>query len=252
VSKRQELLDVAAEFSPPKLLNENATFNDAVDALGFTMWPHFFLEMTRRYGPDGRLSDLLVVLIYLWDATVGKAQFRDGVLVKKLSPGMNPQGRIATSQFPLRRQAQSKWLAALLASEFFKRLEKAGPTDKKGSLYEYRAETTVTEWVFFFAKAGWAVEWGGDKDEGRGVELGDDRAPSTLFEGRTVRAPLLDKHGDPKKKKISTETFSGFFTPARLGIAPAPTVTDEDESPFTPGTAQHDAWLAAQNKEEGQ
>jgi hypothetical protein len=216
-SKRQELLDVAAEFYPPKILN--SPHNTIITALGYTMWPHLFLELNRRFGPEGELNDLLVVLLHLWDATVGKAQYKDG---EPLPRGVNPKGRLSTSQIPLRRQQKSKWMHALLKSEFFKREETELP-DKRGSLYEYDNNTSVEDWVFFFAKAQLAVALGGDKDEG---------------------AQPDDENKD--RKKIATTTFANFFIRARLGVDWKPR---QDEG-FTPGTAAHDTWLVAQKKEE--
>jgi len=103
--------------------------------------------------------DLLVTLVYLWDATVGSARH------KERPAGSNPQGRIAASQIPVRHHYRNKWLHALLASGFFKRVEKAGPAEKKGSLYEYENETTPEEWKAFFAKAGFVTALKGDLDD---------------------------------------------------------------------------------------
>jgi hypothetical protein len=154
----KDIFKVAEEFCPPKLHDEKATGNHAVDALGYSQFPHLFLELARRYEVP---SEFLIVLLYLWDSTVGQWQPED-------RKGKNRQGRIALSQFPLsmvRVQQRNKWLQALLSAGFFIRTELSGPAAKKGSLYEYDNATTVSEWVAFFAKAGMAGEWKGDKDD---------------------------------------------------------------------------------------
>lgn len=149
-----DIFKVAEEY-PTKLLGDKATGNPAIDARGYTQFPHLFLELTRRLSVP---HEFLIVLLYLWDSTVGQRQPPE-------RKGKNPQGRIALSQFPVRIQQRNKWLQALLSSGFFIRTELSGPAAKKGSLYEYEETTSVVEWVAFFAKAGWAGQWKGDKDD---------------------------------------------------------------------------------------
>src|ERR1019366_3910335 len=122
-----DILKVTAEFFPPKLRDEKATGNGAIDARGYTQFPHLFLDLARRFSVP---HEFLIVLLYLWDSTVGQWQPEE-------RKGKNPQGRIALSQFPVRVQQRNKWLQALLASGFFIRTELSGPAAKKGSLYEY-------------------------------------------------------------------------------------------------------------------
>jgi len=148
------------EYLPPKLIAEKATGNNAIDALGYTMFPHMFIDLARHYGPDGELSELIIVLFFLWDATVGHAQKED--FDRKKS---NPQGRISLRQIPVRRQQTSKWLHALLSAGLFRRLEKAQHDSKVGSLYEYNNQTETIEWVDFFERAAWAVQLKGDLTE---------------------------------------------------------------------------------------
>jgi len=148
------------EYLPPRLTAEKATGNNALDALGYTMFPHIFTDLPQRSGPDGQLSQLIVVLFFLWDATVGHAQKEDFDRKKG-----NPQGRISLRQIPIRRQQTSKWLHALLAAGLFRRLEKAQHDSKVGSLYEYNNQTETTEWVDFFERAAWAVQLKGDLSE---------------------------------------------------------------------------------------
>ena len=138
---------------PPQLVGSLAANNQAITSKGFTMWPHLFTVLAREHAVS---KDFLVTLLYLWDATVGSIQHRER------PKDANPQGRISLSQIPVRHHQRDKWLLALIASGFFRRIDKAGPSDKKGSLYEYENETTPEEWRAFFAKAGFCEEWSGD------------------------------------------------------------------------------------------
>ena len=146
-------------FLPPTLTDESATGNDAIDALGYTMYPHMFTYLARRYGPTGQLSELSVVLFFLWDATVGSPQ-KEGFDRKK----HNPVGRISLRQIPVRAAQRNKWLMALLAAGFFQRLEKADHNSTVGSLYAYDRESSTDNWVEFFARAAQAVKWRWDLD----------------------------------------------------------------------------------------
>lgn len=147
-------------FLPPILTGESATGNDAIDARGYTMYPHMFTYLARRYGPTGQLAELSVVLFFLWDATVGAPQ-KEGFNRRK----DNPQGRLALRQIPIRHAQRDKWMHALLAAGLFKRLEKAGPESTVGSLYEYRHDTATDDWVEFFARAARAEKLKWDLDD---------------------------------------------------------------------------------------
>ncbi|MFZ3276614.1 MAG: hypothetical protein WA182_06885 [Candidatus Sulfotelmatobacter sp.] len=141
---------------PPKVPDER---NAAIAALGYNRFPHLFLELARRFDV---LHEFLTVLLYLWDATVGQAQFVDGEKIDR-----NPQGRISRSQFPaaVRNKQRDKWLAALCASGLFNLLEKAPPESRVGSLYEYVQESTTEDWVRFFGMVRLAKWFRGDKDK---------------------------------------------------------------------------------------
>jgi hypothetical protein len=147
-------------FLPPTLTGESATGNDAIDALGYTMYPHMFRYLAQRYGPTGQLSELGAVVFFLWDATVGAPQ-KEGFDRKK----DNPQGRISLRQIPVRNAQRNKWLHALQAAGLFRCLEKAGTDSKVGSLYEYNNASTSDDWVEFFMRAAQAVKWRWDLDD---------------------------------------------------------------------------------------
>jgi hypothetical protein len=163
-------------FLPPTLTGESATGNDAIDALGYTMYPHMFTYLARLYGPTGQLSELSVVLFFLWDATVGSPQ-KEGFDRKK----HNAVGRISLRQIPVRAAQRNKWLTALLAAGFFQRLEKADHNSPVGSLYAYDRESTTDDWVEFFARATEAVRRRWDLDS------------------------------TPKKLRPTTDEFANFF-----------------------------------------
>lgn len=139
---------------PPKLPDER---NKALAALGYNRFPHLFLELARRFGAP---TECVVVILYLWDATVGQAQFVDGE-----KSARNPQGRISLAQIPVRNHQRDKWLKALVASELFKLLEKAPPSSREGSLYEYDTESTAEDWLRFFGMVRLATAYKGDKDD---------------------------------------------------------------------------------------
>jgi hypothetical protein len=100
-----------------------------------TFWLLYFISGTPRSAPGGIKSDR-------------QALTRRAALLLHKYPSV-----------------RNKWLHALLASGFFKRVEKAGPAEKKGSLYEYENETTPEEWKAFFAKAGFVTALKGDLDD---------------------------------------------------------------------------------------
>jgi hypothetical protein len=147
---------------PPKLSlqkENNPTGNAALDALAWMRFPHLFLELARRFDAP---HELLVVLLYLWDATVGQPQMVDG----EHDSSRNPKGHIALSQIPVRHQQRDKWIDALIASRLFLLVEKAPPESKVGSLYEYNnAEATTRLWFCFFAMSSMVTDFSGDKDD---------------------------------------------------------------------------------------
>jgi hypothetical protein len=167
---------------PPKLADER---NAALAALGYTRFPHLFLELARRFEVP---HEFLTVLLYLWDATVGQPQMVDGE-----KSGRNPQGRISRSQFPaaVRNHQRDKWLTALCASGLFNLLEKAPPESREGSLYEYVTESTTQDWVYVFGMVRFAKWFRGDKDSG-----GEKTSFLTMFKPAAMHR-WLDEHGDP-------------------------------------------------------
>jgi hypothetical protein len=111
----------------------------AIDSFFFGRWPHLFTLLAREYRVP---SDLLVVLMFLWEATVGAKE------------GPN-KGYLAQSQVPehlVRERNLLKWLDALVASTFFT-MEKAGPHDHKGSRYTYDEDVSPQAWEAFFQVA---------------------------------------------------------------------------------------------------
>jgi hypothetical protein len=183
VVKRRSLFMSWKVSDPPKLPDER---NAAIAALGYNRFPHLFLELSRRFDVP---HAFLVVLLYLWDATVGKAQFVDGEKSER-----NPQGRISRSQFPaalVRNHQRDKWLTALCASGLFNLLEKAPPESREGSLYEYVTESTVQDWVYVFGMVRFATWFKGDKDSG-----GERASFATMFKPAAMRR-WLDANGDP-------------------------------------------------------
>ncbi len=99
-------------------------------------WPHFLNRLAREYNAP---LDLVVVVLFLWDATVGVN---------------GSDGTISLNQFPstVRRHHLIKWLAALVSAELFD-VNKAGHTSAKGSHYFYNRETEPKVWESFFARA---------------------------------------------------------------------------------------------------
>lgn len=101
---------------------------------GFARWPHLFCRLAQRYDVP---SDMLLTLLFLWDATVGA----------------NVEGMddVARSQIPVRKQTRTKWLAALEAAHFFDKVKaKSGGANQTGSFWAYVFEVTEEEWEEFF------------------------------------------------------------------------------------------------------
>jgi hypothetical protein len=111
----------------------------AIDSFFFGRWPHLFTLLAREYNVP---RDFLVVLLHLWEATVGCKQ--------------GPEcGYLALSQVTnVPPRLRDKWLAALVASGFFT-VETAGPHDREGSRYIYNEEASPEEWESFFHMAEW-------------------------------------------------------------------------------------------------
>lgn len=170
---------------PPKLTEGPLAKNAAIAALGFSPFPHLFLELARRFEVP---HEFLTVLLYLWDATVGQGQYLDGEKVDR-----NPQGRISLSQFPVRNHQRDKWLKALCASGLFNLLEKASPESRVGSLYEYDAEgSTAEDWLRFFGMVRLTKWFKGDKDTG-----GEKASFAKMFSPDVLRSNRwVDENGD--------------------------------------------------------
>jgi len=126
----------------------------AIDTFFFGRWPHLFTLLAREYNVP---PDLLLVLLSLWEATVGA----------KAGPD---RGLLSNSQFFARGRSRDKWVAALEASEFFM-VKTAGPSDQ-ASRYTYDEEVTAEQWESFFEMAEFLnafPNWDVNKKTGRGV-----------------------------------------------------------------------------------
>ena len=170
------------QHDPPKLPDEP---NAVIGALGFTRYPHLFLELARRFEVP---LEFLVVLLYLWDATVGQPQFEAGKWSDR-----NPQGRIAVRQIPVRNHQRAKWLKALCAAQLFNLLEEVTNQSTVGSLYEYNLQSTIEDWVRFFGMVRLAVWFKGDKDK---LGFTSDRFASPMFTPDAIKR-WIDKDGNP-------------------------------------------------------
>jgi hypothetical protein len=118
------------------LTGGNATGIPAIDEFAFGRWPHLFTILATRYQvPD----HFLIVLLFLWEATVGHN-----------TEGM---GDLAIAQIPVREREARKWLAALCALGFFERVQ-GPPGSTTGAMFIYKKATTPDAWEQLFAIAG--------------------------------------------------------------------------------------------------
>jgi hypothetical protein len=181
----------------------------AIDSFFFGRWPHLFTQLAREYRVPG---DLVLVLLFLWEATVGA----------KAGPD---RGFLALSQIPVRGRQRDKWLAALEASRFFK-VEKAGPHDREGSHYTYNEKTTAQEWEAFFTLAEWlnnfpnwdAVE---TKKFGRWfkpetLEKVHNGDPFLMFKPAAPPSKPLSPDAEKKRREKVVKTIQAAFAEARV------------------------------------
>ncbi len=120
----------------PTYLREKATGNHALDAYAYGPSPHLFNRLALQYRTP---ASLLMTVTFLWDRTVGAG---------------DDCGDCALSQIPVRRQEKVKWLAALVAANFFKcERAKSGGANQRGSFYVYE-NPSADEWDEFFRRAG--------------------------------------------------------------------------------------------------
>jgi|SRR5712671_1424256 len=156
-------LTVAQPSPPPSY---NSTDIPAIDSYFFGRWPHLFTLLSREYEVP---SDLLVVLLFLWEATVGAKDGPD-------------RGYLALSQIPahlVRERNTLKWLAAFTAAEIFT-VEVAGPNDHKGSRYTYDESTSSSRWESFFQVAEWLNKRFKNWDKVKKAEFSKWFAPDVL------------------------------------------------------------------------
>jgi hypothetical protein len=117
-------------------LRASATGNHALDESAYGPTPHLFFNLAVKYPVP---AEMLLTVLFLWDRTVGRDAERHSAA-----------GDCALSQIPVRERNRNRWLAALIACEFWEREKaKSGGRHQSGSYYEYK-NPTAKEWETFF------------------------------------------------------------------------------------------------------